>query len=221
MTQTNENPPAGTGGLGDMSLQGGFDGSENVTPASHAQDFFGAIPVAPDKPKAFASLTSGRDDNDWYTPRHIIELAREALGGIDLDPASCELANETVRASVYYNKRINGLEQPWFGRIWLNPPYSRDLMARFAGKFLHEYEKGNVESDILLTHNCTETSWFQICAAGAKRVCFPKGRLKFHNPSRTIKSTPGVGQTLLYYGRDPDRFDKIFGDIGLVTGAVP
>jgi ParB family transcriptional regulator, chromosome partitioning protein len=182
------------------------------------RDFFGAVPIEPEKPKAFAGLTLGQDDNEWYTPRHVVELARKALGGIDLDPASCALAQQTVQADAFYDKHINGLEQPWFGRTWLNPPYSRDLMAKFAGRLLHQYEKGNVESGILLTHNCIETSWFQICAAGAASVCFPRGRLRFHNPSRTTKSTPGVGQALLYFGPDPNRFDDVFGAIGLVMG---
>jgi ParB family chromosome partitioning protein len=182
------------------------------------QDFFGAVPIEPKKPKVFASLTSGHDDNEWYTPRHIIELARDALGSLDLDPASCALAQQTVKAGAYYDKHQNGLGHPWFGKVWLNPPYSRDLMAKFAGRLLHQYEKGNVESGILLTHNCTETPWFQICAAGAVSVCFPRGRLRFHNPSRTIKSTPGVGQALLYFGPDPKRFDKVFSTIGLVMG---
>lgn len=35
---------------------------------------------------------------EYYTPAPIVEAAREVLGGIDLDPASCDMAQETVRA---------------------------------------------------------------------------------------------------------------------------
>ena len=53
------------------------------------------------------------------------------MGGIDLDPASCAEANKIVQAKQFYSQRDDGLKQPWFGRIWLNPPY-----GRFAPKFV-------------------------------------------------------------------------------------
>jgi ParB family chromosome partitioning protein len=184
-------------------------------------DFFGAVQIVPEKSKAFQSFTSGKNDDEWYSPRPLLELARAALGGIDLDPASCALAQETVRAHTYYDKAKNGLDHPWFGRVWMNPPYSRGLMAKFAGRLLHQYELENVTAGIMLVHNCTETSWFQIAAAGAQMVCFPKGRIGFRNPKRTIKSTPGRGQALLYYGRDAKRFEEVFAPIGLILGRAP
>jgi hypothetical protein len=63
--------------------------------------------------------------NEWYTPSEYIEAARLVMGSIDLDPASCEYANETVMAGEYFNKEDDGLSQSWFGNIWLNPPYGR------------------------------------------------------------------------------------------------
>jgi len=56
--------------------------------------------------------------NEFYTPSHIIELVRASMGGIDLDPASCELANETVGARRFYDIKQDGLKRPWFGNIF-------------------------------------------------------------------------------------------------------
>ena len=73
---------------------------------------------------------------EWYTPREIIEAARKALGGIDLDPALCEIAQATVRAGRYFTQEIDGLSQPWRRRVFLNPPYATELVGRFVSKLL-------------------------------------------------------------------------------------
>lgn len=59
---------------------------------------------------------------EHYTPKAIVEAARYALGGIDLDPASCALAQETVQAACWYHPPADGLELPWEGRVFCNPP---------------------------------------------------------------------------------------------------
>src|SRR5690242_13605881 len=63
---------------------------------------------------------------EWYTPPALLRAAREVLGSIELDPASCELANKTVGASRYYDKQTDGLQQSWHAEtVWLNPPYCK------------------------------------------------------------------------------------------------
>jgi len=58
----------------------------------------------------------------WLTPPHIIQ----ALGEFDLDPcASINRPWDTARH--HYTIEDDGLVQPWFGRIWLNPPYGKGM----------------------------------------------------------------------------------------------
>jgi len=66
---------------------------------------------------------------EHYTPHPYVEAARATLGEIDLDPASCELAQEQVQAAAWYGPGSpfgdNGLAEPWLGRVFLNPPGGR------------------------------------------------------------------------------------------------
>jgi hypothetical protein len=69
------------------------------------------------------------ESTDHYTPKHIVEASRTVLGGIDLDPASCALANELIQATAWYGPGSefgeDGLAEPWLGRVFLNPPGGR------------------------------------------------------------------------------------------------
>jgi hypothetical protein len=62
------------------------------------------------------------DTNEHYTPPRIVVPATRVLGAIDLDPASCELANEYIGANRIHTAEDDGLKHPWYGRVFLNPP---------------------------------------------------------------------------------------------------
>ena len=88
----------------------------------------------------------------------------ETLGRIDLDPASHVLAQKTVRADTFFTAAEDGLNQSWFGRVWLNPPYNRALLSPFVDRLISEYARGAIEQAILLTHDYTDTEWFHAAA---------------------------------------------------------
>lgn len=83
------------------------------------------IDQAPPKGNGIAQHSSA--SNEHYTPRAIVEVAREAMGSIELDPASCEIANrENVRARRFFTKDDDGLSKPWDAKtIFVNPPGGR------------------------------------------------------------------------------------------------
>lgn len=164
--------------------------------------------VHDDSPKArkpHVSYNSG--NNEWYTPSEYIELARRVMGSINLDPASSDKAQEVVQAEKYYTAENDGLSQKWCGNIWLNPPYSSELITKFTEKFISEFE--NIEQAIILVNNATETEWFSKLVSKADAVCFPKGRVKFYAPNGEV-GAPLQGQALLYYGMYTDVFVREF-----------
>lgn len=154
-------------------------------------------------------VTINSHDDEWYTPAVYIEAAREVMGSIDLDPASNDFANETVKASVYYDEARNGLEQEWWGNIWLNPPYSSALIQQFAEKLADSLFK----QAIVLVNNATETAWFRTLIENADAVVFPTGRIKYRKRDGE-KGTPLQGQAFIYFGDAPGRFLKVFSEFG-------
>lgn len=160
--------------------------------------------------------TQGTGDNEWYTPQEHIERARRVMGGFDVDPASNQIAQEHIGASQFFTEETNGLEQEWNGRVWLNPPYAQPLIGEFMSKLRDEHAAGRCEQAIALTHNYTDTKWFQETARAASAICFTRGRIKFYSPSGDI-AAPTQGQAFFYFGPDVDAFCREFAEVGFVV----
>jgi ParB family chromosome partitioning protein len=149
---------------------------------------------------------------EWYTPPNILELAREVMGGIDLDPASCEFANKAVQAKQFFTEAEDGIKKTWKGRVWLNPPYEAGLADAFTSKLLAEIQIGVTEA-ICLTNNATETAWGSSLLAAANAVCFPKGRIRFLTEAGVMNS-PLQGQMICYLGKNVEKFSRVYGQLG-------
>jgi len=165
-----------------------------------------------------ASDDPNYDGDEWYTPSDIIDLARIVLGSIDLDPASTDSANAIVRAASYYTKDDDGLMLPWYGRVWLNPPYSIPLINRFTDRVLSEYGSGKISAAIVLTNNSSETKWFQSLFS-ASVVCFPARRLPFWRDNQTTFSAR-QGQAIFYLGKDRQAFVTTFDHVGIIAESI-
>jgi len=104
------------------------------------------------------------DSDERYTPRYLIEWARSTMGGIDLDPASCELANSRlVEAEDWFGIEDDSLDQQWHGRVWMNPPWSYKQKL-FIMKLLDELDYGHVDQYVVLAPlNLTSWTCAKIC----------------------------------------------------------
>lgn len=124
----------------------------------------------------------------WLTPPHIIE----ALGPFDLDPCA---APGWVTAREHYILPQDGLDLPWRGTVWLNPPYGAEVWAWLAR--LAEHGNG-----IALIFARTETAGFvDEVWNKATGVLFLHGRLHFHRPDGTrAEANAGAPSCLVAYG---------------------
>ena len=160
-------------------------------------------------PEAKPHLAQARGQEEWNTPDALLLVAREAMDGIDLDPASNSIAQSRVRAREFYTKEEDGLTQPWRGRIYLNPPYTSGLVGKFADKLIAEYVAGNVTEAVWLTNNSTDTGWFHRLAEQAAVMVFLRGRVKFWKvgeDGEELQGSPLQGQVLMYLGPNARRF---------------
>lgn len=156
-----------------------------------------------------AMMSSASDE--WYTTQEIIDTVTAVMGGIDLDPASSDTANETVRAEVYFTIEDDGLSKEWWGRVYLNPPYGNEI-PKWVDKAIGEYENHNILEAVLLLPSRTDTRWFRALRQFPR--CFMHGRVKFNGHDN---SAP-FPTMLVGIGIDLERFAKIMqsqGDIYL------
>lgn len=143
----------------------------------------------------------------WLTPHGIIRQ----LGPFDLDP--CAATNPPwPTANEHYVESQDGLSLPWYGMVWLNPPYSDawTWMERLAA-----HGQG-----IALVFARTETVGFHKTVWDrATAIAFPKGRLKFCTPDgQPAKGNAGAPSCYVAYGIEArDRLARM-DDIALLTG---
>ena len=126
----------------------------------------------------------------WLTPLSLIQW----LGEFDLDPCAFE-GHETATNKMLL-PHCDGLKQDWFGKVWLNPPYSE------AEKWLDKLAKHGYGTALLF--NRLDCKYQQRHVQIASSVFFLSGRIKFLKPDKTEGHNAGCGSILLSYGYTPD-----------------
>ena len=130
--------------------------------------------------------------DEWLTPPEIVL----SLGSFDLDPCA-PVARHWNTALNHYTIEDNGLTKPWFGRVWLNPPYGG---PNIIGPWMRRMADHNC--GIALTFARTETVvFFETVWNKASSVLFIAGRLYFyHSDGRRALANSGGPSVLISYG---------------------
>lgn len=145
------------------------------------------------------------ETDEWYTPRRIIDRVLQVLGEIDLDP--CSNPQRSVPATNHYTQEDDGLSRPWFGRVYMNPPYGREIKAWV--NYLHsQWTMGQITEAIALVPARTDTEWFRVLEPFPR--CFIYGRLAFSDGGNNAPF-PSMA---VYLGDRVDVFKSAFREIG-------
>lgn len=144
----------------------------------------------------------------------IRELEARFGAPFTLDPAAAE---HNAKAPTYYTRTDNGLEKPWSGRVWCNPPYSRvpgvsdlgswvrkawmEWQGHLPGERLTRAVVVNNRPErivMLVPANRVEQAWWQDYVEpyrdrpGADlRVEFQRGRMRFDQPAHWVRPEKG------------------------------
>lgn len=132
---------------------------------------------------------------NWLTPAWVID----ALGGpFDLDPCGCEGQCETAKR-IYRLPDDDGLMLPWFGSVFLNPPFGQENLPRWLNRMaLH----GN--GIALLPARVDTRAWHKFVFRKADAVLFLRGRIQYGRGNgedcERINSGCGFPSALAAYG---------------------
>lgn len=149
--------------------------------------------------------------DEWLTPPSILS----ALGPFDLDP--CAPADRPWdTAAIHYTASEDGLMKPWFGRVWLNPPYRQGQIERFMAR-MAGHGRGTA-----LVNASTDTEWFaRFVWDGATAILFVYQRMRFVPSTGLAEKTRNhnrAASALVAYG--PDDADRLAGS-GIAGAFVP
>jgi hypothetical protein len=139
---------------------------------------------------AHHEATVGLSD-EWYTPPFVFEALGEYF---DLDVASPGPAVVPwVPADFHYVSR--GLERPWFGFVWMNPPFGgRNGYDPWGQRFV---KHGN---GIAVSPVRTGAAWCQRLMAGSDAILFWSPKIRFWTPDGDTAGNPGYATMLCAAG---------------------
>lgn len=117
---------------------------------------------------------------DWETPPELFDRLAEEFGPFDLDPCGGSDCYVSRQCTNYYV--ADGLDEAWYGRVFVNPPYGRVLRDWvYRGWFEATY--GGASLVVALLPARTDTKWWHDYIGAhcekASEVRFIKGRLRF------------------------------------------
>lgn len=114
---------------------------------------------------------------EYITPKWLYDQLNEEFH-FYTDP--CTTEDNPLHAPWFYTKADDGLESVWYGNVYVNPPYGKDIGLWIKKACFHALHRGEGTVVMLLPAR-TDTKWFHdyIWNKPSVEIRFLRGRLKF------------------------------------------
>lgn len=177
--------------------------------------------------------------DDWYTPLSIVDPAKQLLGKIDFDPASCEEANKRIKATLFLDKEHDALSYGCWSEVlltlpatvFLNPPSvgkapgNKSWAGLYWQKLMQFRDSGMLDDAIYV---CFSLNQLQVLQNYHKLsplnfpMVVPESRIPFDTPGDCPKKKSPTHPSAIVYvpgWRDQThRFIELFGHLGACKG---
>ena len=120
--------------------------------------------------RSLFSSTTG----EWETPQDVFDALSLEFGGFDLDPCATE---QNAKCKRYFTLADNGLAQTWAGKVFVNPPYGREIGDWIWKCYISSMSTADLV--VALLPSRTDTKWWHDWVMLASEIRFIRGRLKF------------------------------------------
>jgi len=112
---------------------------------------------------------------DYATPQEIFDKLNEEFH-FTLDPCA---SPENAKCKQYFTIKEDGLKQDWFGNVFMNPPYGRQIKNWIAKAYYECKVERHCNIVVCLIPARTDTQWWHEFCMDADEIRFIKGRIKF------------------------------------------
>jgi len=135
-------------------------------------------------------MRPGKKD-EYYTPPEIFNGLNIVF---DLDPCHPN-AKTYVPTKKYYTIKDDGLNKPWFGRVWMNPPFGgKNGYFKWVDRFIQH------NNGIGLFTSLTSSEGFHKYIPQMDAILFPKGKTIFYESYENRAGCPFNGIVLFALG---------------------